>query len=205
MAARLEERPSALLDYEKRWLGDLPAEHRLLINAGESETFFALPPQSLQAVVWSRGAARSTAVPQALSLIAAALQPGGRLLLHDTIVPGSRLRGKKARREREAGDYINTWVRYMDPTHQRYFTADRWHDMLGAAGLRVIYSELELRAVDFGAWVGDTPRPAADVIRLEAMLLQAPEKVGAFLTPLSSPARITFQFTDCFILTELAH
>lgn len=193
----------ALRVYEQRWLFDIPAENRLYLSAGEGG-LPDLAPHSLQAVVWSRGPARSAAVPQVLAAIARALQPGGRLLLHDYVVPGSRLRGRKARREREAGDYINSMCRFKDPTHRRYFALEQWQDMFAAAGLETVHSTAVPQMLDFASWLGSAPRPAGDVTRLQAMLLQAPARAEAFLTPQRSAAKITFQFTDCFFLTQLA-
>lgn len=44
------------------------------------------------------------------------LRPGGLLAVVDNIVPGSRLRGKKADRRRAAGEYINIFEKLRDPT-----------------------------------------------------------------------------------------
>lgn len=194
---------ATLRAYEQRWLFDIPAEHRFYL-ASAMQGMPDLAPCSLQAIVWSRGPAHSSDVPQALETIAHALQPGGRLLLHDYIVPGSRLRGKKARREREAGQYINSLCRLKDPAHRFYFAIDRWQDMFAAAGLEMVHATAVPQTLDFSSWLGSAPRRTGDITRLQAMLLQAPERAEAFLTPQRSAAKITFQFTDCFFLTQLA-
>ncbi len=190
------------------WIGDIDPQ-RILDLSGRSNfsTGLTLPhaQSSLQLVLWSHGPSRCAGVQRALHEIARVLAPQGRLLLHDYLVPGSRLRGKKARRERDAGHYINLWTRLRGQEHYAYYAVDDWVYMLAQAGLRSIETETEQRIVEFADWLGDRPRQLHERQRLEAMLLQAPQRVEAFLTPMQSTARITFQGTEFFILAELSN
>ena len=54
------------------------------------------------------------------------LHAGGILAIVDNIVPGSHLRGKKAKRLRLAGEYVNTFEKLRDPSHGRCLSLDRW-------------------------------------------------------------------------------
>ena len=112
---------------------------------------------------------------------ARALRPGGLLAVVDNVVPGSRLRGKRADRERQAGDYVNAFEKLRDPSHVRCLSFEAWVDALVAAGLVVSASETLDKRLTFETWAArHTPEMQT---RLRAMLLQAPEAARAFLDP----------------------
>jgi SAM-dependent methyltransferase len=116
-----------------------------------------------------------------LAEAARALRPGGLLAVVDNVVPGSRLRGKKADREREAGDYVNAFEKLRDPSHVRCLSFEAWMDALAAVGLVVGAAETIDKRLTFETWAArHTP---AMQTRLRAMLLQAPEMARAFLDP----------------------
>ena len=112
---------------------------------------------------------------------ARALRPGGLLAVVDNVVPGSRLRGKRADRERQAGDYVNAFEKLRDPSHVRCLSFEAWVDALVAAGLVVSAAETLDKRLTFETWAArHTPEMQT---RLRAMLLQAPEAARAFLDP----------------------
>ena len=116
-----------------------------------------------------------------LAEAARALPPGGRLAVVDNVVPGSRLRGKRADRERQAGVYVNVFEMLRDPSHVRCLSVEAWQDALVAAGLVVEAAETLDKRLTFETWAA---RHDADTqTRLRAMLLQAPEAARAFLDP----------------------
>jgi hypothetical protein len=57
---------------------------------------------------------------------------------------------------------------------------------------------------DFDSWAGYYSPSPNNRLRLKAMLVQAPEKVRCFLTPLESGDRIAFRMTEVFILAKMA-
>lgn len=128
------------------------------------------------------------------------LSASGHLLIIDYLVPGSRLRGKKARKIRAAGEYINTWMRLRNPCHRDYLDQDSWRERL--AGGRWHIEQMSTREIllDLDTWIDGFPHDAKDRLRLQAMLVQAPEKVHSFLTPHRSGDRIAFRMTAVFIL-----
>ena len=109
------------------------------------------------------------------------LRPGGLLALVDNVVPGSRLRGKRADRERQAGDYVNAFEELRDPSHVRCLSFEEWTDALAAAGLVVAAAETLDKRLTFETWAA-RHKPEMQT-RLRAMLLQAPEAARAFLDP----------------------
>ena len=133
--------------------------------------------------------------------ISRVIRPGGRLLIIDNLVPGSRLRGKKARQLRLAGEWVNAWVRLRNPQHKRYLSQDAWTCLLRDGQWNFQQMASGETAQDFDTWADHYSPSANNRIRLQAMLLQAPEKVHRFLTPQESGDRIAFRMTKVFILT----
>jgi SAM-dependent methyltransferase len=141
---------------------------------------------------------------ESLAEIGRVLRPDGLLMILDTVVPGSQLRGKKARRLREAGRYVNTWHRLRNEQHGQFLSWDEWEKRL-LDGRWKIEEALEREiAYDFGRWCACLPVSEENRIRLQAMLLQAPEKVKEFLTPSVADARIAFRLTEISILVTKA-
>ena len=123
----------------------------------------------------------------------------GRLLLFDSLVPGTRLRGKKARQLRDAGDYLNAWHALRNPGHRRYLSNDAWTDLFAAGPLTIQNQAACWIMTDFDSWSGHE-RDALKRLRLRAMLVQAPEKAALSLTPIVSGDRIAFRLAKVAIL-----
>lgn len=122
------------------------------------------------------------------------LQPGGLLAVADNIVPGSRLRGKKADRQRQAGDYINAFEKLRDPSHTRCLSYEGWCDAFAGRRLGMEASETVDKRLTFETWAA---RHTPDMrLRLRAMLLQAPAVAHEFLDPQSSTGVTTFRLRE---------
>lgn len=124
----------------------------------------------------------------------------GVLAVVDNVVPGSRLRGKKAKLQRQAGDYVNALEKLRDPGHGRCLSLIQWQDKFRIASLTLTHQELNKKTIDFDAWVGRMRVPPKDKIRLRAMLAQAPAEVADFLTPNFVGDRITFQLSEAILI-----
>jgi ubiquinone/menaquinone biosynthesis C-methylase UbiE len=138
-----------------------------------------------------------------LSEAARVLKPGGRMALVDNVVPGSRLRGKKANIQREAGSYVNAFEKLRDPSHHRALSVDEWLGLFVTAGFSDIHQETHRKKMDFDSWTNRLHVTPADQIRLKAMLLQAPTAVADFLTPQTTGDRIAFYLTEAIIIGRL--
>ncbi len=114
-----------------------------------------------------------------LSEVVRVLKPGGLLALDDNVVPGSRLRGKKADQVRLAGRYVNAFEQLRDPSHGRCLSMEEWQDALSEAGLTILYQETLHKRIQFESWAGR--HPAEMRLRLKAALLQAPAPAAEFL------------------------
>lgn len=125
---------------------------------------------------------------------ARALRPGGLLAVVDNVVPGSRLRGKKADRQREAGAYVNAFEKLRDPSHVRCLSYEEWLDALSAAGLIVEAQETLDKRLTFETWAArHTPEMQT---RLRVMLLRAPAAAAEFLDPQTHTGLTTFRLRE---------
>jgi len=139
-------------------------------------------------------------IDQFLREAARVLRPDGMLAIVDNIVPGSWLRGKKARLQRQAGDYVNAFEKLRDPSHNRCLAEHEWKTAVKQANFEVITVETAPKTMNFHRWAARMNVSAADTIRLQAMLLQAPAPVAAFLTPQVRSDRIEFRLTEAIII-----
>ena len=139
-------------------------------------------------------------IQQFLHEAARVLKPGGLLAVVDNIVPGTYLRGKKARLINEAGKYINAFEKLRDPSHGRCWSVNEWLQGLQTAAFTLQHQELLSKEMAFGSWVTRMAVSPADVIRLQAMLVQAPTAVADFLTPQISSDKITFRLTELLLI-----
>lgn len=141
-------------------------------------------------------------VPRFLAEAARVLKPGGWLAIVDNVAPGTRRRGKQARLLNQAGDYYNAFEKLRDPSHVRCLSLDEWEDALAAAAFTLKHVETEGKMLDFDNWAARMQVTAENRIRLRAMLVQAPEKVREFLTPLFTGDRIQFRLTEAIFIAH---
>lgn len=122
------------------------------------------------------------------------IRPGGALAVVDNVVPGSRLRGKRADRIRAAGAYVNAFEKLRDPSHNRCLSLEEWRAALTAAGLVVEVEETLDKRLTFETWAArHTPEMR---LRLKAMLLQAPADARDFLDPRVEGELTTFRLQE---------
>lgn len=143
-------------------------------------------------------------IQQFINEAARVLKPGGLLAVVDNIVPGTHLRGKKAQLLNDAGAYVNAFEKLRDPSHGRCWTVSEWVYGFGQAGLSVEHQELLSKEMEFNGWATRMQASPEDIIRLKAMLVQAPTAVADFLTPQITSDRITFRLTELLVVGKLS-
>ncbi len=137
---------------------------------------------------------------QFLGAVSRLLRPGGQLTLVETVVPGSRLRGKKGELSRRVADYLNVLARLRDPQHGRWLSLDQWQDALHTAGFTLIQHQQRDQLIHLADYVAHLPAPQR--LRLQAMIMQAPQPVTAVLTPQTLGDRITFRLGEAIIIAQ---
>ncbi len=142
-------------------------------------------------------------IPQFIAEAARVLRPGGLLAVADTIAPGSRLRGKKAKLLRQAARYLNAFEKLRDPSHGRLLSLPEWEDAYREAGFQLIHQETIPMWLDFDDYAARMRVSPENRIRLRAMLLQAPQSAADFLTPQVTGDRIAFRFTEAILIGRL--
>lgn len=139
-------------------------------------------------------------IPKFISEAHRVLRDGGIFAVVDNVVPGTHLRGKKAKLQREAGNYVNAFEKLRDPSHVRCLSIGEWEHGFKKAGFTNIHSETAPKEMDFDWWAERMNVSADDITRLRAMLVQAPKEVEEFLTPQFSGDRIKFYLREAIII-----
>ncbi len=172
---------------------------QVTVSAGDAE---ALPfaEASFDLVTCRLAAHHFPEISRFLAESARVLKPGGLLAIVDNVVPGSRLRGKKAHLMRETARYVNAFEKLRDPSHQTCLSVEQWQDALAAAGLALTHQELLSVPLDFDAYAARMRVTPQNKLRLQAMLRQAPQPVLTFLTPHQTGDRITFHLTEAILI-----
>ncbi len=118
------------------------------------------------------------------------LKPGGRLGVADNVTSG----------EPKVGQFVNTLERLRDPSHRWAYTPDDWETFLFASGLTVTYREVFDKKLDFDGWAARMDVTGADLLRLKALLLQAPEAARAWLKPTRLGGRVSFTLQEAVVI-----
>ncbi len=137
-----------------------------------------------------------------LSEAARIICPQGLMAVASYLVPGTRLRGKKARKLRESAEYLNAFFRLRSPNHQGYYSQNSWEDLLLGAGFDIRHLKTTDKLFDFAQWADEAALASKDRLRLKVMLVQAPEKAREFLTLQFSGDRIQFRLPEISILVK---
>ena len=95
------------------------------------------------------------------------LRPGGRLVLCDTLAP----------EDETVAAYQHDLECRRDATHVRDYSASRWRQMLGEAGLRAVRSEELPGRQEFEEWVGRAATPSRLIPGLRRSLAEVPPAV----------------------------
>lgn len=103
------------------------------------------------------------------------LKPGGRLAIHDHLLP----------EDVAAMEYIEAFETLRDPSHFRAFNESEWRGLLLDAGLLVEHVEKLERPALLIPWAERQNNTPETVERLRIMLAQAPKAVADWIRPRS--------------------
>ncbi|WP_129633460.1 class I SAM-dependent methyltransferase [Candidatus Oscillochloris fontis] len=123
------------------------------------------PPASLDIITCRVAAHHFADVCAFVQSAAAALRPGGQLLISDHI----------GLDDPEQDAFMDRFERWRDPSHVRAYTYAEWRDFCGAAGLQVEVCEDDPReAYEFDSWTARLRMSEAERHALSDWLLAAP-------------------------------
>lgn len=102
-----------------------------------------------------------------------------------------------------AANFANDWERRRDPSHLRCLSLDEWLDLLTAAGLEILHSELLAKRIVFSTWA-DNMNVTADLrASLLTDLRNAPPTALEFLRPElagdGDESAAAFHLTECIV------
>lgn len=101
------------------------------------------------------------------------LAPGGLLLVQDQVLPDHK----------QAAQYVDSFEKLRDPSHNRAFDEYEWRGMLLDADFVVAHTEVIIKRHELLPWaqrLGCTPET---IERLQVLLLQAPAPVKDWMLP----------------------
>ena len=100
-------------------------------------------------------------------------RPGGTVAIVDQLAPA----------DPRTARYVNAFERLRDPSHVWAYNEDEWKGFFTSAGLAILHYESFDKHQELIDWAERMGCDAATVIRLRAMLAQAPAPVAAWLKP----------------------
>jgi len=127
----------------------------------------------------------------------------GLISIRDWVVPGSRLHGKKAKLQKEAGLYINNLLRLAGEEYGRGLSLSQYEEMLSQSGFQLQQYLIQPRKMIFQDWILPAHLSENDILRLKALLIQAPAPALEYLTPQIAGVRITFRLQEILIIGRL--
>ena len=122
-------------------------------------------------------------IPDFLAEVHRVLRPGGLAALVDNVVPAG-----------SAGDYVNAFERFRDPSHLRAWTMEEWRAALKTAGLPIVHEEQIYKTMEFNSWAGRHDATVQALLR--SMLAQATPAVKAVLEPKDVDGDATFRLCE---------
>jgi len=130
-------------------------------------------------------------IPAFLGEVHRVLKPKGVFALVDNVVPPGT-----------AGDYVNAFERFRDPSHLRAWTMDEWRTAIQNAGLAITHEEQIYKAMEFKSWAARHDPTMQALLR--SMLKQVTPEVESVLTPGGSGDDLTFRLCEGLFIAKRA-
>ena len=121
--------------------------------------------------------------------LARLLKPTGTFQLQTRIIPATKLRGRKGKEVKFAGEYLNAFHRFYEPGTVAAHSQYAWRKWLGEAGFAI--EDVQIRDVLTDLRL-HPKHSEKDFIRLKVLLIHAPEVAKQRLTAHVSLDRIQF-------------
>jgi ubiquinone/menaquinone biosynthesis C-methylase UbiE len=119
------------------------------------------------------------------------LKPDGVFALVDNVVPPG-----------SAGDYVNAFERFRDPSHLRAWTMEEWRAALNKTGFAIAHEEQIYKKMEFKGWAARHDATMQALLR--AMLKQVTPEVKNVLEPAGSGADLSFRLCEGLFIAKRA-
>lgn len=129
-------------------------------------------------------------IPAFMKEVIRVMKPGSLFALVDNVVSG----------EPAIAEFVNSFEKLRDPSHQWAYSVDDWETFFFTAGLSVVERETIRKEMDFADWAGRMGVQGDDLIRLEALLTQSPVPAHDWLEPHQSDGRLKFTLTEAILI-----
>lgn len=130
-------------------------------------------------------------IPDFLTEVHRVLKPQGMFALVDNVVPPG-----------SAGDYVNAFERFRDPSHLRAWAMEEWRAALEKAGLAITHEEQIYKTMEFKSWAARHDATMQALLR--SMLKQVTPEVNAVLEPGGNGDDLTFRLCEGLFIAKRA-
>lgn len=120
------------------------------------------------------------------------LKPGGLLAIADNIVSG----------EPKIARFVNTFEKLRDPSHQWAYSMPDWETFYASAGLTVLHTESFQKEIAFGDWAARMGVSGDHLMRLTALLVQAPDAPRNWLRIRNTAGALSFTLQEGIIIGQ---
>ncbi len=117
------------------------------------------------------------------------IRPGGFVAVVDNVVGGAHI-----------ADYINALEKLRDPSHHWAYSLEDWETFYVASGLDITASEVFEKEIDFDDWAARVGVTGSHLLRLRAMLVQAPKAPLKWLRPREIGSNLLFSIREGIIV-----
>ena len=130
-------------------------------------------------------------IPDFLSEVHRVLKLGGLAAIVDNVVPPG-----------SAGDYVNAFERFRDPSHLRSWTMEEWRAAFKKAGFTIVHEEQLYKQMEFKSWAARHDANMQAFLR--AMLGQVTPEVKIVMEPKGSGPDLTFRLSEGLFIAKRA-
>jgi ubiquinone/menaquinone biosynthesis C-methylase UbiE len=131
-------------------------------------------------------------IPDFLTEVYRVLKPAGLAAIVDNVVPAG-----------SAGDYVNAFERFRDPSHLRAWSMEEWRGALQQAGFAIAHEEQLYKQIEFKSWAARHDATMQTFLR--SMLAQATPAVKDVLEPTGVDGNeATFRLSEGLFIAKRA-
>lgn len=182
----------AIIQRLAQYAGFQPDWHLLEVTAADEAALLGHAPGSLNCVICRFGDHLPADPARFLSGCAHVLHSGGVFAVTCATVSG----------EPKIARFVNTLLKLRDPSQQWVYSLEDWDAFLFSAGFKTLHAETFAREVAFDRWAAGAGVQGDDLLRLRALIVQAPPALREVLRPQQIGAGLAFTLSGSLIIAR---